>query len=151
LPKHGNFNTVDEKVLEFVLEKRKNGLPITRETIRMKALEIATFLKIPQQDFKASNCWAVRFLHYKGLAPHQRTTLMQKLPTDYIKKLIAYQCHIINLRLKHDYLLGQMDNTDETPVFFYIPANTTVHTKGSKSVLVKTTGHKNNCDAFSSG
>jgi hypothetical protein len=45
--KHGNFNAVDEKVLEFVLEKRKNGLPITRETIQMKALEIATSLKIP--------------------------------------------------------------------------------------------------------
>jgi hypothetical protein len=45
-PKHGNFNAVDEKVLEFVLEKCKNGLPVTRETIRMKALEIATSLKI---------------------------------------------------------------------------------------------------------
>jgi transposase-like protein len=32
-PKHGNFNAADEKVLEVVLEKRKNGLPITRETI----------------------------------------------------------------------------------------------------------------------
>jgi hypothetical protein len=32
-PKHGNFNAVDEKVLEFALEKRKNGLPVTRETI----------------------------------------------------------------------------------------------------------------------
>jgi hypothetical protein len=50
------------RVLEFVLEKYKNGLPVTRETIRMKALEIATSLKIPQQDFKASNGWAVRFV-----------------------------------------------------------------------------------------
>jgi transposase-like protein len=66
-PKHGNFKDVDEKVLEFVLEKRKNCLPITRETIRMKALEIATSLKIPQQDFKASNGWAVRFMCCKGL------------------------------------------------------------------------------------
>jgi hypothetical protein len=31
-----------------------------------------------------------------------------------------------------------MGNTDETTIFFYIPANTTVDTKGSKSVLVKT-------------
>jgi hypothetical protein len=28
------------------------------------------------------------------------------------------------------------------PVFFDMPANTTVDTKGSKSVLVKTTGHE---------
>jgi hypothetical protein len=36
-----------------------------------------------------------------------------------------------------------MGNADETPVFFDMPANTTVDTKGSKSVLVKTTGMKN--------
>jgi hypothetical protein len=65
-PKHGNFNAVDKKVMEFVLEKRKNGLPITRETIRLKALENATSLKIPHQDFKDSNGWAIRFMYRKG-------------------------------------------------------------------------------------
>jgi hypothetical protein len=54
-PKHGNFSAIHEKVLEFVLEKCKNDLPVTRETIRMKALEVATSLKIPRQDFEASN------------------------------------------------------------------------------------------------
>jgi transposase-like protein len=98
-PKHGHFNAIDEKVLEFVLEKCKNGLPITRETIRVKALEIATFLKIPLQDFKSSNGWAIRFMHCKGLALHRRTTLALKLPTDYVEKLIAYQRHI-NLHRK---------------------------------------------------
>jgi hypothetical protein len=124
-----------------VLEKRKNGLPVTRETIRMKALEIATSLKIPRQDFKASNGWAARFMRRKGLALRRRTTLAKKLPTDYVEKLIAYQRYIINLCRKHDYVLGQMGNADETPVFFDMPANTTVDTKGSKSVLNKTTGH----------
>jgi hypothetical protein len=129
-PKHGNFNAVDEKVLEFVLEKRKNGLPVTRETIGMKALEIATSLKISRQDCKASNGWAVRFMCRKGLALRRRTALARKLPTGYVEKVIAYQRHIINLRRKHDYLLGQMGNTDETPVFFDMLANTTVDTKG---------------------
>jgi uncharacterized protein YciI len=32
-PKHGNFNAIDEKILEFVLEKHKNDLRITREII----------------------------------------------------------------------------------------------------------------------
>jgi hypothetical protein len=46
-----------------------------------------------------------------------------------------------------------MVNADETPVFFDMLANTRVDTKGSKSLLVKTTGYEklNNCDAFSSG
>jgi hypothetical protein len=125
-----------------VLEKRKSGLPVTREIIRMKALEIVTSLKIPWQDFKASNGWALRFMRRKGLALCRRTTLAEKLPTDYIEKLIAYQRHIINLRQKHDYLLGQMGNAGETPVFFDMLTNTTVDTKGSKSVLVKITGHE---------
>jgi transposase-like protein len=135
-PKHGNFNAVDENGLEFVLKKRENGLPVTRETIRMKTFEIATCLKIPRQDFKAGNGWAVRFMRRKGSALRRRTTLAKKLPTHYVEKLIAYQRHIINLSRKHDYLLGQMGNADETPVFFDMPANTTVDTKGSKSVLV---------------
>jgi hypothetical protein len=125
-----------------VLEKHKSGLPVTRGTIRIKALEIATSLKIPQQDFKASNGWAVRFMRRKVLALRRRTTLAKKLPTDYVEKLIAYQRHIINLCQKHDYLLGQIGNADEIPVFFDMPANTTVDTKFSKSVLVKTTGHE---------
>jgi hypothetical protein len=35
-----------------------------------------------------------------------------------------------------------MGNADETPIFFNMPANTTVDTKGSKSVLDKTKGHE---------
>jgi hypothetical protein len=77
-----------------VLEKRKNGLPVTRETVRMKTLEIATSLKIPRQDLKPSNGWAVRFMRRKGLFLRRRTTSAKKLTTDYVQKLIAYQRHI---------------------------------------------------------
>jgi hypothetical protein len=63
----------------------------------MNALEIATTLKVPWQDLKASSVWAVRFMCHKLLALCWRTTLTQKLPTDYIEKLVRYQHHIINL------------------------------------------------------
>jgi hypothetical protein len=56
-------------------------------------------------------------MRHKGLA-RRRTTPAKKLPTDYTEKLIAYQHHIINLCQKHENLLGQMGNADETPVFF---------------------------------
>jgi hypothetical protein len=41
------------------------------------------------------------------------------MPKTYFKpeKLIGYQRHIINVRWKHDYLLGQKGNTDETQFF----------------------------------
>jgi hypothetical protein len=59
-----------------------------------------------------------RFMRRKGLALRRRTALAKKLPTDYVEKLVAYQPHIVNLHQKHDYLLGQMGNSDETPFFF---------------------------------
>jgi hypothetical protein len=51
----------------------------------MKALEIATSLKIPQQDFNASNGWAVRFMHRKRLALRRRTTLAKNFPQTMFK------------------------------------------------------------------
>jgi hypothetical protein len=78
--RHEHFSVADGTVVDFVLEKCKNGLPVIRETLQ--ALEIATSLKMPQQDLKASNGWAIRIMHHKGLAHRWRTTLSQKLPTD---------------------------------------------------------------------
>jgi hypothetical protein len=112
-----------------------------------------TTIKRSKFNPKMGNSWAVIFMRRKGLAFRRRTTLARKLPKDYVEKLIAYQRHIINLRRKHDYLLGQMGNAGETPVFFDTPTNTTVDTKSSKSIHVKTTGHEklSITDAFSSG
>jgi len=39
--KQGKFTANDTEVLEFVLEKCKNGIPVTRQTIRMAVLEDA--------------------------------------------------------------------------------------------------------------
>jgi hypothetical protein len=57
-------------------------------------------------------------MHCNGLALHWRTTLMQNLLTDYLEKFIISQHHIINLHQKHDYLLEQMGNRDDIPLFF---------------------------------
>jgi hypothetical protein len=78
--RHRNFSAADGTVVVFVLEKCKNGLPIIRETLQ--ALDISASLKMPWQYLKASNGWAVRFTHHKGLAHCWRTTLSQKLLTD---------------------------------------------------------------------
>jgi len=47
----------------------------------------------------------------------------------------AYQHHIINWHLKHDYHLGPVGNGDEIPVLFDILMNTAIYTEGGKSVL----------------
>jgi len=52
-PKQGNFNATDKEVLDSVPEKLEYGLPITTDTVWIKALEDAKSLKILWPDFKA--------------------------------------------------------------------------------------------------
>jgi hypothetical protein len=61
------------------------------------------------------------------------------------EKLVGFQRHVIGLRKKHSYLLSQIGNADETPVYFDMPPNYTVDDTGAKSVAVKISGHENLC------
>ena len=127
-------------VLEFWPEDH-NNLPVTsRKYEQMQASEDTTSLKSPQQYLKASNSCAVKFMHVKSLALCWRTASIQKLHTGYLKNVKAYDQQRINLCQKYDYLLGQMRNTEETPVISYMLTNTTTHTKRAKLVLVSKMG-----------
>ena len=92
--------------------------------------------------FVASAGWCTRFMEQHGLTLRQRTKLSQKLPADLEAKVDSFQRFIIKLRKRHNYELGQIGNMDETPMTFDLPGNRTVHAKGEKTVLVKTTGHE---------
>ena len=53
-PRKGRHPEVDCEVLEFVLERRKNGLPVTGDIIREKANDVARAQNIQRNMFKAS-------------------------------------------------------------------------------------------------
>lgn len=139
-PQTGHFREIDRRVCEYVVEKRNEGLPITRAVIQVKALEIARELHIPSTEFKASLGWCRRMMQRNGLCLRRRTSLAQRLPSDFTEKLVAFQRYVINLRKKHSYPLNQIGNADQTPVFFDMPTSVTVNKKGEKSVIVKSTG-----------
>lgn len=63
----------------------------------------------------------------------QTTTLVRKLPTDYLEQFTPNRHNKINLHWKDNYLLV---------VFFDMPTKTTTDAKGSISAIVKKTGHK---------
>jgi hypothetical protein len=44
------------------------------------------------------------------------------------------------MREEHSYLLSQIGNADQTPVFFDMPRNTSIEKQGVRSVTIKTTG-----------
>lgn len=139
-PKVGRFTEVDKRVCQYVTSLRQQGLPVTRHILQMKALEISGELNI--QDFKASFGWMRRMMRRNGFTLRRRTSIAQKLPTDFEEKLIEYQRFIIGLRKQCNHLLSQIGNADETPVYFDMTTNLTVEKKGAKSVTVKSTGNE---------
>jgi len=72
-----------------------NGQPVTSDTIRKKAKEVAKVLNIPNQEFKANRGWVDRFMKRAGLSLRRRTTMCQKFPVDFEKKtsIISAVCH----------------------------------------------------------
>lgn len=141
-PKSGRFSNVENSVCEYVRDLRKNGLPVSREVLYMKALTTATEMNIPRSLFKASRGWINRVMKRNGFSLRRRTSLAQKLPTDFADKLVEYQRYVISLRRKNNYLLGQIGNADETAVYFDMPQSTTIADKGSRSVIIKSTGNE---------
>lgn len=77
-------------------EKRKDGMPISRAVIQLKAVEIAKELNIPTADFKASLGWCKRMMRRNGLTLRRRTSLAQRLPSDFGEKLLSFQRYVIN-------------------------------------------------------
>ena len=114
-------------------------MPITRAIIQLKALDIGKELDIPTTEVKASIGWCRRMMRRSGLALRCRTSLAQRLPSDFGEKLQSFHHYV---RKKHSYPLDQIGNANQTPVFFDMPTPATVHKKGEKSVIVKSTGNE---------
>ncbi|KAH8020540.1 hypothetical protein HPB51_002489 [Rhipicephalus microplus] len=60
---------------------------------------------------------------------------------EYDEKLHSFQRFVLNLRRNNGYLLGQIGNADQTPLYFDMPGTTTVEKKGAKQVHVLTSVH----------
>lgn len=141
-PKRGKFNEIDQIVLEWVLEQREKGFPVSRGAVKVKALREARNRNISQAEFKASYGWCRRMMRRCGLSLRRRTTIAQKLSSNYTEKLIEFQKHVIKMRKLHNYPLCAMGKADETPVYFDMPGATTVHPRGQKTVTIRTSGNE---------
>ncbi|KAH8035531.1 hypothetical protein HPB51_006287 [Rhipicephalus microplus] len=76
------------------------------------------------------------------LCPDKREHAYAKsFAEEYDEKLHSFQRFILNLRRNNGYLLGQIGNADQTPLYFDMPGTTTVEKKGAKQVRVLTSVH----------
>ncbi|KAJ8885599.1 hypothetical protein PR048_011797 [Dryococelus australis] len=105
----------------------------------MIAIAVAAELHVPRAELKASIRCCRRMMRRFGLTL-QRTTVCQKLPGNFDKKLTYFQRYIIKLRKEHVYLLSEPGNADQTAVYFDMSGSTTVDNVRAKSVRTLSTG-----------
>ena len=70
-----------------------------------------------------------------------KTTIAQKLPREYERKIIELQKYVINMRKKLCFVIGQLWNMDEVSLTFDLPSNKTVDVKVAKTIMIKTAGN----------
>jgi len=92
--------------------------------ILIEARRLATEMSIT--DFAGTNAWCERFMRRNGLCVHTKTTIVQKLPREYERKIIEVNKYVINMRKKLCFEIGQLGNMDEVPLTFDVPLNKTV-------------------------
>ncbi|KFD50705.1 hypothetical protein M513_08361, partial [Trichuris suis] len=123
-------------------EQRRNGHTVTRNAIRSKAMEWANKNAHVCFGFNATAGWCSRFMKRKDLVLREKTNLAQRMPADLEAKARNFRQHLANITRQHDFILSSIGNMDETPVYFDMPTNKTVESKGAKSVVVKSGGHE---------
>lgn len=141
-PKQGRFAEIEERLAEYVQEQRAAQRPVTTDLLKVRAMQLALQTGLTRSDFKASRCWLTNFMKRKGFSLRRRTGICQKLPEEYEEKLHSFQRFVLSLRRRNGYHLGQIGNADQTPLYFDMPATTTVEKKGAKQVRVLSSGHE---------
>jgi hypothetical protein len=99
-PKKGRFHEFQQCVTKYVGEKCNEGFPVTRELIRMKALELPCQIQIPVTHI-ARTAWCIRMIKRGGLTLRLRTTLALRLPGKCAEKPVKFPRHITKLRNQH--------------------------------------------------
>jgi len=71
-----------------------------------------------------------------------KTTIVQKLPCEYKRKIIESHKYVINMRKKLCFEIEQLGNMDEVPLTFDVPSNKSLDVKGAKTIMIKTSGYE---------
>ena len=77
-----------------------------------------------------------------GLSLRRKTSVAQQDPERIVGKLVSYVMHVRKLQEKHKYSASDIIAMDETPVWCDLISETTVDTRGKKTITLKSTGHE---------
>jgi len=131
---------LEDYVKNWIIDHRKNGIAVSTKIILIEARRLAIEMSIT--DFAGTTSWCERFMGRNGLCMHAKTTIAQKLPCEYERKIIQFHKNVINMRKKLCFEIGQLGNMDEVPLMFDVPPNKTVDVKGAKTIIIKTSDNE---------
>ena len=121
---------IEESVLQWVHERRSNGLRVSRKMIANKA-KLLHEEKCKETEmspsFSASSRWLQRFMVRHGLSTRRKTTESQKDIDKLIEKLVTNILQLRRQRAKFSYTDNDIA-MDETAVWQDMLPNTTVNT-----------------------
>ncbi len=76
----------------WIIDHRKNGIAVSTKMILIEARRLAIEMSIA--DFAGTASWCERFMRRNGLCMRTKTTIAQKLPCEYERKIIEFhKCH----------------------------------------------------------
>ena len=127
----------EEELLQWLLEQRDGGVPISTKMLQKKALSI---VKPYNPAFKASEGWVSKFKKRTNLVLRAGTNFAQRLPKDLENKISTFRSELKEIRQQCNYFPDVICNMDETPAYFDMVSSQTLDKKGEKTIRIRTTG-----------
>uniref|UniRef100_U9UQZ1 HTH CENPB-type domain-containing protein n=1 Tax=Rhizophagus irregularis (strain DAOM 181602 / DAOM 197198 / MUCL 43194) TaxID=747089 RepID=U9UQZ1_RHIID len=133
--------------MEWFRESQSQLKVVTRYMIQAKARSLSK-KQVYQEEYpdiknvKLSQKWVDGFMSRHNLVNRRKTTISQKLPENYVGLQSEFLSYVLFRRREHQYPLSLIANMDETPMSFNLPNNTTVEQRGTKTILILSTGHE---------
>ena len=129
---------LEEYVKNWITDHRKNGIAVSTKMILIEVRRLAIEMSIT--DFAGTTSWCEKFMRKNGLCTHIKTTIAQKLPSEYERKIIEFHKYVINMKKKLCFEIGKLGNMDDALLTFDVPSNKIVDVKGAKTIMLKTSG-----------
>lgn len=129
------YPSLEQRLVVWIRKQRSLGHGVSRISIVLKAKALAKTAEMLEiypslVTFQASLNWLHNFMKRHRFSIRRKTSISQHLPEDLVDKVKSFHQFVITCRKSFNPDLAQIGNMDETPIWFDMPADTTVAEKG---------------------
>ena len=133
------YADIDNKLLEWLSERREAGVRKTGKALKREALRLHR--ANGSQSFKASCGWYTRFIKRHNLSLRRSTHISQHAKEITDDRTDTFLKYVIQMRKQHTYEDKNIGNMDETPVWYDMPGKSTLNNIGDRDIIVSSTGN----------